>query len=236
MAKTPTPKPKTTKPKAPKPAVVAPVATYVLLDRSGSMSRRWAEAISSVNTYAADLKGIDATLTVALFDSYTIGLDFDIVRDSVAVADWEALSPTAASPRGNTPLYDAIGRLCAKATTAAPDRAVIVIVTDGEENASREMSRDAAKAALDACRAKGWQVVFLGADFDAMSQAAGVGTQSHSTMNASAAGLAPTMSANASRTRAYAMSGETFAGYSGAERAAAMAPSKPKASLRTAKP
>jgi hypothetical protein len=74
-----------------------------------------------------------------------------------------------------TPLLDAIVRTIALAEADNPDKAVIVIMTDGHENASREVTRDGVKVALDRVRARGWEVVFLGANFDNISDASSVG-------------------------------------------------------------
>jgi hypothetical protein len=52
-----------------------------------------------------------------------------------------------------------------------PPRCSIVIITDGDENGSRHTTADQARAILDWCRAQGWQVTFLGADFNNSKQA-----------------------------------------------------------------
>jgi hypothetical protein len=44
-------------------------------------------------------------------------------------------------------------------------------VTDGDENGSRHTDHSQARAILDWCRAQGWQVTFLGADFNNSRQA-----------------------------------------------------------------
>lgn len=140
---------------------------YILLDRSGSMQPRWVEALSSINSYVEDLsKGgsLSAKVTLATFDGQD-GLQFDVIRDGVAAKKWEKMTDADATPRGMTPLFDALGRTVAMAEKANADKTVIVVMTDGEENHSREVTKQGAKAALDRCKAKGWQVVFLGAVF-----------------------------------------------------------------------
>jgi hypothetical protein len=77
-----------------------------------------------------------------------------------------------------TPLNDAVGKLVNMARAANANKTAIVIMTDGHENASRELTTPQAKALLDECRAKGWQVVFLGADFDNAAQGASYGAGS----------------------------------------------------------
>lgn len=155
---------------------------YILLDRTGSMSNIWAEALGSVNAYVDGLtKPVDGDppsgddkVTLAVFDSHD-GLKFDLLRRSVTAATWNRVTDDEASPRGMTPLFDSIARIVALAEGDAPERAVIVIMTDGEENSSREVTKDGAKAALDRARGRGWEVVFLGAEFGKFADAEAVG-------------------------------------------------------------
>jgi hypothetical protein len=151
--------------------------TYILLDRTGSMSPIWDEALSSVNAYANELKKADGdtpAITLAVFDAQD-GLQFDVLRRNVSVAEWRDVTNKEANPRGMTPLFDAMARMLAIAEGDAPERAVIVVMTDGAENASREVTREGVGAMLKRVQAKNWQVVFLGADFGNFSDADGVG-------------------------------------------------------------
>ena len=165
---------------------------YILVDRSGSMAGRWSDTIGGVNAYAQGLARDSATkgvrLTVATFDmNGGVRCTFDILRDSVVADQWNDIGVNECSPRGGTPLFDAVGRLVALADKDAPAKAAIVIVTDGEENSSVELNRERAKQLLDRCRDKGWQIIFLGADFDNSAQGASLGNAVHSTVSAEAA-------------------------------------------------
>jgi hypothetical protein len=67
--------------------------------------------------------------------------------------------------RGSTALYDAIGEtLAPRADTLSPDeRGVVVIATDGEENASTDWTLARVKELLDRCERSGaWTIVYLG--------------------------------------------------------------------------
>ena len=178
---------------------------YILLDRSGSMQSIWDEALGSVN---ADVKALtegpkaDAHVTFAVFDSHE-ALQFDVLRAGVPAATWTNVTPADAAPRGMTPLFDAIGRMVALADKDAPDRAILVIMTDGAENASKEMKKDDVKAALDRIEKRGWQVVFLGAEFARFSDADAVGVGSMKMMAMSAASMSGTMQRLAGKSRAY---------------------------------
>ncbi len=188
------------------------VHSYILLDRTGSMSSIWDEALGSVNAYARSVGEADAgeiegedirtDVTLAVFD-YQESLQFDVLRDGVQAENWTEVTNEEASPRGMTPLFDAIGRIISVAEADKPEKAVIVIMTDGMENASKEITRDGAKAALDRARAKGWEVVFLGAEFANFGDAQGVGMSSSKTMAVGQGRMQESMSALAKKSRAY---------------------------------
>ena len=177
----------------------------ILLDRSGSMETRWAEALGAVNAYARALA--DAEVTLATFDGVD-GLKFEVIRDRVAPGAWKDVTPSEAGPRGMTPLYDAFARVVALADAAARERTVIVVMTDGAENASREVDRESARSIVERCREKGWQVVFLGADFDAFSQAGGIGVPMGMTLNMKSGGFRSALQRLARRTREFADAAE----------------------------
>ncbi len=182
---------------------------YILLDRSGSMQSLWVEALSSVNAFAKELANkkdgpaVDSHITLAVFDSQQ-GLQFDVLRRKQPALHWETVTDKEASPRGMTPLLDAMVRIVALAESDNPDKAVIVVMTDGEENASQEVKREGVKVALDRAKAKGWEVVFLGANFDNISDASSVGVQGGQQMAMSAGTMDRSLASLARKSRAYA--------------------------------
>lgn len=186
---------------------------FILLDRSGSMSTLWAEAIGSVNTYVQNLvkEKVPTRVTLAVFDTGPDGnLDFTILRESARPEDWRNVSTVEVTPRNMTPLNDATGRLVNMALAGNYEKAAIIIMTDGAENASRELSVAQAKALLDQCRNKNWQVIFLGANFDNASQAKGYGTKSFSTVQTSVHNLENTMRSMAGSRAIYSTTGATM--------------------------
>lgn len=188
---------------------------YILLDRTGSMGPIWTEALGSVNAYVAQLAqdedpADETRLTIACFD-YQERLQFDILRRDVTVKSFRPVTDADASPRGMTPLFDAIARIAALAESDAPAKAVLIVMTDGEENSSHEVSRQGAAAALDRIRKKGWQVVFLGANFDAFGEADKVGVSVGQTLNAAPAAMFSSMKTLAKKSRAYERMNEEVA-------------------------
>lgn len=80
-------------------------------------------------------------------------------------------------PRGGTALVDAIGRgtvelgkkLAKKKEADRPGTVLVVVVTDGGENSSREFSADEVKKMVTEQQDKwNWDYVFLGANMDAV--------------------------------------------------------------------
>jgi len=183
---------------------------YILLDRTGSMQSIWTEALASVNAYVKGLAEGDGYATLAVFDALE-GLQFDVLRAAVPVQTWKDVTDAEATPRGMTPLFDAIGRMIARAENEAPEKAVLVIMTDGEENSSREMKKEDVKAALDRVEKNGWQVVFLGAEFARFNDADAVGVARGQQVAMSAGKMGASMSMMARKSRAYFDAGEAMA-------------------------
>lgn len=158
---------------------------FILLDRSGSMSSMWDEALSSINAYVAKLAEdkVDTGVTLATFDDQA-GLQFDVIRDRIIPVTWHKVSSAEAQPRGMTPLNDATGKIVNLAKSGNYDKVAIIIMTDGMENASHELTTIQVRQLLDDCRAKNWQVIFLGANFDNAAQAESYGNRAFATANA----------------------------------------------------
>lgn len=156
---------------------------FILLDRSQSMESLWGEALAAINGYVKKLAddNVDTGVTLATFDLHDQKLVFDVIRDRIIPNTWLPVSTKDAAPRGMTPLNDAVGRLVTLANSNNYEKVAIIILTDGQENASKELSVNQAKAILDSCRAKGWQVIFLGANFDNAAQATSYGARSAQT-------------------------------------------------------
>ncbi|HPE49089.1 MAG TPA: vWA domain-containing protein [Hyphomonas sp.] len=197
------------------------VHSYILLDRTGSMSSIWTEALSSVNAYAgsiaSDAGDIVPAITLAVFDAQD-GLQFDVLRRAVTAKDWQNVTDKEASPRGMTPLFDAIARIVAMAEADNPDKAVIVVMTDGQENASREVTKEGVKAALDRVEKRGWELVFLGAEFANFADADAVGIASHHSMAMSAPMMRGSMAKLARKSQAYYQNAEANVMFDEADR------------------
>jgi len=198
---------------------------YILLDQSGSMLTNWDETLGAVNGYVSDLAKDSATktarTTIITFDK-SGDMRFDIVRRNVAPAEYQKITSAEVEPRGMTPLYDAVGRLQTLVTDDNPERALIAIMTDGMENASVEITSDAAKSVVKNFESKGFDVVFLGADFDAMNQAMDIGISGTQTLNTIRGSYSAAMGSLSARTSFYASTGQAGIGWSDEDRDRAM--------------
>lgn len=195
----------------PTPGLPPIVHLYVLLDRSGSMAAMADDVIGGFNQMLADQQaaGSDALITLVQFDSADPA---EVVADAVPVREMTTLDSATFQPRASTPLLDATGRLLTRATTRAQELAsegvpaeevVVVSITDGHENASRELSLAQVRAMVEDRTATGWTFVFLGAALDVYGEAGGLGYDDRATQawDASPAGTRAAFSSLSTATR-----------------------------------
>lgn len=184
---------------------------FILLDRTGSMAQIWSESVNSINVFVDELAGDNKSyrITLAAFDLHN-GLQFDVLRDAVPIEKWQNFAENETYPRGSTPLLDSLVRIIAMAERSNPERAVIVVMTDGHENSSREVDLRAARAAVKRAESKGWHVVFLGADFNTFTQANDLNVMSDRTMNMARGHQSAAMRISARKSSRYFTEGESF--------------------------
>lgn len=158
-----------------------PLSVYVALDRSGSMQgERWTHAIDSINEYINGLKNekIEGEVNVTAFDTNGNSVRLVELVEGQSIAYYEPLAHDAATPSGMTPLFDAAANVMDRALENNADRTIVVIMTDGEENSSKEYNQSKIKDKVKLLEAKKWEVVFLGANFDVTAYTAGSGLSS----------------------------------------------------------
>ena len=181
----------------------------LIVDRSGSMEGIHTDmnpAILKLLKEQSEVDG-DCTVDVTTFDDQIefpyVFVDPLDVKDPVIV------------PRGSTALNDAtgstivrLGEALAKMDEAdRPSKVIVIVVTDGMENASREYTREQVKALVDKQTSEfQWEFVFLAANIDAFETGRGYGYTAGQTMNfaPSSAGVANSYaaaSANITRSR-----------------------------------
>ena len=148
-----------------------------ILDRSGSMSGLEKDTIGGYNSFLEKQKKEDgdAVVTTVLFDD-----KYDMVHDRVDIKKVKSLTNKEYYARGMTALLDAIGRtinyIAARHRNALeseiPAKTIVVITTDGYENASHEFDSVKVKAMIENQKKEcGWEFLFLGANIDAVKTA-----------------------------------------------------------------
>lgn len=160
----------------------SPLHVLFIIDSSGSMSSKAGDVRGGFNEYVAQLCE-DGTgsyrLSAVTFDTNVATLFSDMPLYQVPQLDEQNYRPG-----GNTALYDAIGISLDELTSAlrtkdkpfGEDRALVIIMTDGEENSSRRFSKAQIANAITSRESAGnWSFVYLGADQDAWAAAAGLG-------------------------------------------------------------
>jgi uncharacterized protein YegL len=161
------------------------VLVSIVLDRSGSMNSTKANTISGYNEYINGLradKASEYSVSLTQFDAPMAAPELTITYADRALADVPELTAADYQPRGNTPLYDAIGE-CVRRVDAKDRGVIVLIITDGAENASTEFTQDTVKALIKEKEALGWTFAFLGANIDSYAVGGAVGVAAMNTAN-----------------------------------------------------
>lgn len=135
-----------------------------IVDRSGSMNKIRDEAQGGLNAFIKEQAEVGkANLTIVEFDNVV-----DTVCDQVDINEAEEYT---LSPRGMTALLDAIGMVVGDADKYNTDdgKTIVVIVTDGKENNSREWKRDTIFDLITERKEAGWEFLFLASNQDAIA-------------------------------------------------------------------
>ena len=161
----------------------------VVLDRSGSMSSCRLATIESFNCFLDEqMNGPDE----AVVSLYRFDYEYESVYQGQSIELAPRLNTHIFVPRGSTALLDAIGRtivsvgarLAALPESQRPSKVVIVIVTDGLENASKEYRR---QQIFDMIRHQeekyNWTFVYQGANQDAYAEAGNMGFAHYNSCN-----------------------------------------------------
>jgi hypothetical protein len=149
----------------------------IILDRSGSMASVRESTVAGFNQFIRSQREIPGDVSVKLiqFDD-----QYDVVFDK-PLAEVPELTQDRFVPRGSTALFDAQGKtivslgqeIAAMPESERPSKVIVMTLTDGLENASKEYSVDKiAEMIKHQTEVYSWDFVFLGANQDAIHTAA----------------------------------------------------------------
>ena len=155
------------------------VLVNFIQDRSGSMASVWQETVNGFKTFIKDLKekgeqdGVDHTFSLTVFDTLIetpfLAVPIDKVPEDALVKH---------GPRGSTALYDAAGKTldAISQSSHGADKIIVAIVTDGQENSSREWTKaNLNKAIEDRLNQGTWSFVYLGTQPETWDDARSIG-------------------------------------------------------------
>lgn len=152
-------------------------ALLLVIDRSGSMMSIRDDMVCGLTKMLAEQAKAPGLLTVDIFN-------FDNqVELQCSLADPKDVT-IRLEPRAGTALYDALGiavnafgaTLAALPEHARPGTVQVIVVTDGDENSSREYTSGAVRRLIARQTKKyNWDFVFLGANQNAVLNGAALG-------------------------------------------------------------
>ena len=120
-----------------------PVTMGLVIDNSGSMREKRAQVNAAAMTFVHTSNPQDEAFVVNFNDEYYLDTDGEFTSDQRDLN--EALSRI--DTRGSTALYDAVIGSLGHIKKGHKDKRVLLVITDGDDDASEKSFEDAVKAA-----------------------------------------------------------------------------------------
>jgi hypothetical protein len=152
-----------------------------ILDETGSMYGYKQPTIDGYNEYVDALRDEkDFKLMLTRFNTEEIS-----ISEPEPIKKALKLDEEIYQPRATTPLYDAIASSIKRAERHSnkSTAVLVVIMTDGLENDSREYKRETVFRMIEDKQKAGWQFAFLGANQDAYAASQNIGISRGSSFN-----------------------------------------------------
>ena len=175
------------------------VYNLIILDKSGSMSSIAKAAIAGFNETVGGIRSAQERFkdTQEHFVSLMIFCNCEktMVYDMVPVNEVKELTSREYRPCCCTPLYDAMGISINALYNAIKDKedatAVVTVITDGLENASKEYNGQAIKALVERMKdEEGWNFAYIGTNQDVEATASSLNIDHHMSFRDDEAGMA----------------------------------------------
>lgn len=148
-----------------------PIDIVIILDKSGSMNVMGEEPVQALNAFVTEQQkeAGDANLFFYVF-SHEVTEEY-----TGPIKDAESYTYAKYSPNGMTALYDAIGQSIAERNSK---NGVLMIITDGEDNASQKYDLKDSREMIEKLQTDGWHVSYIGANQDAFKEGNKLGVRS----------------------------------------------------------
>lgn len=163
------------------------VEIIAILDRSGSMGGLVDDVIGGYNSLIEDQKKVvgECLVTLTIFDH-----EYEIVYSGTPIQNVPKLTKEVYNARGGTALFDAVGRTINEVgerysnmpEEERPDKVVVLINTDGQENQSTEFTQqDIAEMIERQSTEYSWEFIYAGANPATTDQARSIGFSANRT-------------------------------------------------------
>ena len=174
----------------------------LVLDRSGSMKSCLDGTIEGFNSFIDSHKksqsemNDDVKVSLIQFDN-----KYELNYNMLPIQNVPYLNKETFVPRGMTALHDAIGKtindvgekLSSMRESERPSKVLVVIMTDGGENASKEFNGDMIKKMIEHQeKTYSWEFVYVGANQDAIAVGSSIGVKTANNMNYDASNVGAT--------------------------------------------
>ena len=150
----------------------ARIYNLIIVDESGSMSHLREATLSGINETISTIRSAQEeflttqvhTLTLVTFDSGSNRPDVRTMIDNQPISEVKDFKDYM--PNGCTPLYDAMGQSLTRLHDCIKDdkdaTAVVTVLTDGLENASREWDAAGLRHLIEQLKSEGWSFAYMG--------------------------------------------------------------------------
>jgi uncharacterized protein YegL len=149
------------------------VHNLIILDESGSMGSIKKTTIQGFNELVQTIKGIEKEypeqehfISLVTFN----GLGQKTLHFMDPASSLQQIDEASYQPDASTPLFDTMGNSLTKLRKALDGKkdynVLVTILTDGEENASKEYSGEAIKKLVEELKQKNWTFTYIGTDHD----------------------------------------------------------------------
>lgn len=145
------------------------VYNLIIVDESGSMSIIHRQAFTGMNETLQTVRQMQQKFPEQEQFVSLVTFDTDHTKwhyDSVPADQTKDLNWNAYNPCGGTPLYDAMGLAISKlnAQVAEGDNVLVTVITDGEENSSREWTLKMIRTMIEKLKKQNWTFTLIGTD------------------------------------------------------------------------